>query len=256
MNKSLKLQDYHRYNWTPAELAAEILKSAGVVILLAYFFYRSVWAILPLSFIGVCFFKADARQKAARRKAELCMQFKECILSVAASLRAGYAVENAFVESRNDIRLLYGEASPIYAELEGIRRGLVINLTLEELLTDLAERSDSEDILQFAQVFAIAKRGGGNLTEVICTTAAMIGRRIDAKQEIQTMLSGRKMEQTIMKLMPFGILLYIGSTSPGYFDSLYHNLQGIAVMTVCLGIYLVAYAIGDKILQTIAQEMG
>ena len=137
MNKSLKLQDYHRYNWTPAELAAEILKSAGVVILLAYFFYRSVWAILPLSFIGVCFFKADARQKAARRKAELCMQFKECILSMAASLRAGYAVENAFVESRNDIRLLYGEASPIYAELEGIRRGLVINLTLEELLIPL-----------------------------------------------------------------------------------------------------------------------
>ena len=84
-----------------------------------------------------------------------------------------------------------------------------LNLTLEELLTDLAERSDSEDILQFAQVFAIAKRGGGNLTEVICTTAAMIGRRIDAKQEIQTVLSGRKMEQMIMKLMPFGILLYI-----------------------------------------------
>ncbi len=183
-------------------------------------------------------------------------QFKECILSVAASLKAGYAVENAFLESRSDMRMLYGEDSMIYAELEGIRRGLVINITMEELLEDFAARSASDDIMQFAQVFIIAKKSGGNLSEIIQTTAVLIGRKIDAKQEIRTLLSGRQMEQTIMKLMPFGILLYIGVSYPGYFDTLYHNWQGVAIMTGCLAVYLAAYVIGDKILQKIAMEMG
>jgi tight adherence protein B len=237
-------------------LAAEIAKAALIVIALAYFFYRSIWALLPLSIVGVLFFRMAGDRKLERCREALDCQFKECILAVTTSLKAGYAVENAFVESRNDMKLLYGEESLIYGELECIRRGLVINITLEELLTDLAVRSGSDDIMQFAQVFAIAKRSGGNLPEIIRTTAMMISQRIDAKQEIRTQLSGRQMEQNIMKLMPFGILFYIGSSYRGYFDSLYHNWQGAAIMTGCLAIYLAAYVLGDNILKKIAREIG
>lgn len=255
MSANFKRRDYHKCLWTPGELVVAIGKSIAVVCLLAYFFYRSFWAVLPLSAVGVMFFRTESARKAKSAREELNRQFKECILSVAASLKAGYAVENAFVESRNDMKLLYGEGASIYVELEHIRRGLVINITLEELLTDLAVRSGSEDILQFAQVFAIAKKSGGKLPEIIQTTAFLIGRRIDARQEIRTLLSGRQMEQNIMKLMPFAILLYIGSSYPGYFDTLYHNLQGVAIMTVCLVIYLAAYILGDRILQQIARKM-
>lgn len=256
MSTSSRRRDYRQNRWTARELVPEIGKAVAVTALLSYFFYRSVWAILPLAVVGVFFFRMECDKKAKRCREELNQQFKECILSVATSLKAGYAVENAFVESRGDMKLLYGEDSYIYEELEAIRRGLVINLTLEELLTDFALRSGSDDILQFSQVFVIAKRSGGNLSEIIQTTAVMIGKRIDAKQEIAALLSGREMEQNIMKLMPFGILLYIGSSYPGYFDMLYHNWQGAAVMTVCLGLYLAAYVMGDRILQKIALETG
>jgi tight adherence protein B len=127
---------------------------------------------------------------------------------------------------------------------------------LEELLMDFAVRSGSDDIMQFAQVFAIAKRSAGNLTEIIQTTAVIISQRMDAKQEIRTQLSGRQMEQNIMKLMPFGIIFYIGTSYPGYFDTLYHNWRGVAIMTGCLAVYLAAYVLGDKILHKIMQEIG
>lgn len=256
MTANLKQRDYRKYQWTAGALALSIAKSFLVTALLAFFFYRSLLAFFPLTAVGALFFKKECAEKVKHCREELDGQFKECILSVAASLRAGYAVENAFVESRGDMKMLYGENSFIYEELETIRRGLVINLTLEELLRDLAERSGSEDILQFAQVFAIAKKSGGNLPEIIQTTACMIGQRIEAKQEIVTLLSGRRMEQNVMKLMPFGILLYIGNSYPGYFDTLYHNWQGIAIMTACLGVYLAAYVLGNKILDKIAMEMG
>lgn len=252
----MRRRDYRKYQWTAKELALEILKAVFVVIALAYFFYRSFLAVLPLAAVGVLFFCKERDKKVKRFGEELNLQFKECILSVATFLKAGYAVENAFLESRRDMKLLYGEESSIYMELECIRRGLVINITLEELLTDLAERSAGDDIMQFANVFIIAKRSGGNLPEIIQTTASLISQRIDAKQEVRTQLSGRRMEQRVMKLMPFGILLYIGSSYPGYFDTLYHNQQGVFIMTGCLGIYLAAYVIGDKILEKIALRMA
>lgn len=256
MKISLKRQDYREYVWNKREFAFALLKAAGIVVFLSYFFYRSILACLPLSVVGVLYFRMSAGKQRDRRKEELTLQFKECILSVAASLRAGYAVENAFLESRSDMELLYGKDSLIYQELELIRRGLVINITLEEQLLDLAERSGSEEIGQFATVFSIAKRSAGNLSEIIGSSAELIGQKLDARQEMQTMLSGRRMEQTIMKLVPFGVVGYIGVSYPGYFDMLYHNWQGAAIMTGCLAIYLAAYVMGEKILQRVAVEMA
>ena len=255
MKTSLKRRDYCEYSWKPGEWLLTVAQSAAVVLVLAFFFYQSLFAALPLAVIGIAYFRLQKQKKGKRCREELVGQFKECILAVSASLRAGYAVENAFLESREDMRMLYGEQSLIYQELELIRRGLVINITLEELLEDLAERSDSEEIRQFAQIFAIAKRSGGNLAEVFRTTTEIIGQRIDARQELGAMLSGRQMEQNVMKCMPFGILLYIGSSHPGHFDGLYHNWQGVAIMTGCMVLYLGAYVLGDKILQRIDEEL-
>lgn len=232
-----------------------IIESFLVVILLAYFFYKSLWAIPFLGIVGILFFREKECQKCENCIAELTVQFKECILSVATSLKAGYAVENAFMESREDMRTLYGEGSLIYQELEIIRKGLVINISLEELLANLAKRSGSEEIVQFAQVFVIAKRNGGSMPEIIQSSTELIGRRIEARQEIRTLLSGRRMEQNVMKLMPFVILGYISVSYPGYFAPLYHNLQGILIMTGCLLLYLGAYVLGEKILKKIEEEL-
>lgn len=256
MRVSLKRQDCHEYVWSRGELAFAIAKSVAIVIFLSFFFYRNIWACLPMSAVGVLYFRMSAEQKRNQSMQELTLQFKECILSVAASLRAGYAIENAFLECRSDMELLFGKESRIYRELESIRRGLIINITLEEQLYDLAGRSGCEEIGQFATVFSIAKRGGGNLPEIISSSAELIGQKLDAGQEMQTMLSGRRMEQSIMKLVPFGVLGYIGLSYPGYFDMLYNNWQGAAIMTGCLAIYLAAYVMGEKILQRVALEMA
>lgn len=255
MRKKLKRRDYRSYSWTKGELALAAIQSAAVVGFLAYFFYRSIWACIPLCPVGVIYFKLLAAGKREKSVEQLNAQFKECILSVAASLKAGYAAENAFLESRADMVMLYGENAFICQELEVIRKGLIINITLEEQLNDLAVRSGSEDIYLFTQVFVIAKRSGGNLPEIISGSADMIGRKIEAGQELRTLLSGRRMEQSIMKIMPFGILTYVSIGHPGYFDGLYHNLQGIILMSVCLLIYLGAYCLSEKIMSDITREV-
>lgn len=256
MDTSLKRQDYHKYTWRGGEKAGAILLCMGITALLAYFFYRSFLALLPLSAIGFLAFRRMGDARAEKLRGELSVQFRECILSVATLLQAGYSVENAFLECGPDMVMMYGEDALVCRELQYIARGLKINMSLEELLADLAMRSNCEEISQFSQIFALVKRNGGNMAEIIRSSAHQIGRQIELKQEVQILLGGKRMELMIMKLMPFGILLYIDIGNRGYFDSLYHNLSGIALMTGCLGIYLGAYLLGEHIMKGITAEMA
>lgn len=251
MKTSSKQRDYRRYQWQRGERLQAILVCAAVTGILAYFFYRSLYAMIPLGAIGYYFFRSIQRKKTKRAKEELAAQFRECILSVVSALQAGYSVENAFLESEKDMELMYGKNSLIGEELQFIRRGLQINITLEELLTNMAERSGCNEIGEFAQIFALAKRNGGNMTEIIKNSAGQIGKRIELRQEVQVLLGGKQMEFMIMKLMPFGILLYIGMGNPGYFEPLYHNLPGVAIMTGCLAVYSGAYLLGEAVMDKI-----
>lgn len=210
--------------------------------------------MLPLLPVGVMLYRNIRSRKGEREREELTAQFRECILAVSTLLEAGYSVENAFLECGQDMALMYGEDALICRELKIVRRGLHINVSLEELLADLGERSGSEEIIQFAEVFSIAKRSGGNLAEIIKSSAELIGRRADLKREIDTLLSGKTMEMNIMKGMPFAILLYLGFTNRGYFDMLYEGLRGRLIMTGCLGAYVGACALGRLVIRRMERE--
>lgn len=200
--------------------------------------------LLPVFFL---FLKQKKKDLAEKRKRELGEQFKDAVLSVSANQKAGYSVENAFKEAYRDMAALYGGESLIGRELYTIGRGLENNVVLEKLLYDFGYRSHIQDIMQFAEVFLIAKRNGGNMTEILSETANTIEQKIALDKEIEVLLSSRKMEQKIMNVIPFFIIFYISLTSGGFFDVLYHNPAGILIMTACLAVYLAAYFISGKI---------
>lgn len=184
MKESLRQQDYHKVFQKRGDCIRLLAQTSGVVIFFAWFFYRSIWAVPLLFPLGILYFRRCVNRQCRKNRQELTMQFKECILSVANSLRSGYALENAFLESREDIRMLYGEHSAMYRELELIRRGMILNITLEELISDLADRSGIEEIEQFSAILNIAKRGGGNVTQIIRTTAEVISNKVETMQEM------------------------------------------------------------------------
>lgn len=255
MKENLRRPDYHKSFQNRGDFSRTVLQTSAVILFFAWFFYRSLWAVPVLLPLGVLYFRRCAELQCRKNRQELTMQFKECILSVAGSLRTGYALENAFLESREDIRMLYGEQSFMYRELELIRRGMILNITLEELITDLAARSGIEEIRQFSTILNIAKRGGGNVTQIIRATAESIGNKVETMQEMLTMLQGRRLEQKVMEIMPFGITFYIACTYPGYFGTFYHNTKGILLMSGCLTAYVGAYLLGEKILDRIEEEL-
>lgn len=215
--------------------------------LLLYFFYDSMYVFFPALFCSYFYCMFQKRELAKKRQRKLELEFKEWILIVSSKLQAGYGIENAFTKAGKELGNMFDDESDLRRETENLERLIENNVTIERALQDLARRSGVENIADFAEVFIAAKRSGGNLNEMILSTSEIIMMKIDTQREIETILHGRKMEQRIMCFIPFGMILYIRITSPGYFDPLYHNILGIIVMSICLGLYLISVGMSFRL---------
>ena len=224
----------------------------GVIwMLLGWLFYRStVMSVIFAAFGTPVFVYRQVKICEKAQKRQLEEQFKDCILSLAASLRTGYSPENAWVEARREMVILHGDKSAIVKETDNIIHRLRIKQPLETILEDFGERSQIEDIKNFAEVFGIAKRSGGDLVSIISSTAKTISDKADVQREITTIISAKRLEQRIMIAMPLAILLYMGVFSEGFLDVLYEGVTGRVVMSVCFVVYLAAFFLGEKIVET------
>ncbi|MDO5573914.1 MAG: type II secretion system F family protein [bacterium] len=239
--------DYGIYQFEWKEYLLYGAEFMMIILLFAYTFYRSYIAVVLFLPGMILLFKRKKRQLIRKRKQRLRMEFKEAISAVSSGLSAGYSIENAFVEAIKDMDMLYGSKGLITMELQNMERRLSMNHTLESCLYDLAERSGVDDIRDFTAVFTAAKRNSGSLIEIICNTVSVINDKTEIKREIEVLISAKQLEQKIMNVIPFFIVLYVGSSTGSMMDSLYHNAVGITVMTICMAVYLFAIVLSEKI---------
>jgi tight adherence protein B len=130
-----------------------------------------------------------------------------------------------------------------------MNQSVSLNVPLENLLEDFAVRSGNADIASFSEVFAFAKRSGGNFVTIIEGTSAHMRARYDTEREIQVLVASRKMEQKVMNVIPMLILAYLKVTSIGFLDILYRNMAGVLFMSVCLAAYGGSVLLAEKILR-------
>jgi tight adherence protein B len=240
--------NYNIYRFGVRELITTLIIKLLMVGIVAWLYYDSIIVWILLVPIAILSLKGETKKRCQKRKKCLELEFKETILSVASNLQIGYSVENAFKEAYREMVILYGEDSVMAVELRLLLRKISNNVKIEDALTDIALRSGVQDIMDFADIFGIAKRGGGDMKGIISNTANIIGDKQEVRREIDTVITQKKLENNVMKLMPFIIVMYISITNKGYFKVMYHNLFGWIFMTVMLLIFAAATIWSDKIL--------
>ena len=208
----------------------------GIIMLLvvSFLFYDSFLVALLLSPYLVMYLRRKALEKNSKERRQLVTQFKDGMVAVSFALNAGYSIENSFREAVKELMTLYGSQSSIVVCFEKMLRRIKNNENIEDVLSEFAIKTQIEDIMYFADVFGYAKRSGGDLISIIKNTASTIRDKIEVDAQIQTAISGKKMESAVMAVMPFGILGYMKLSSPEFIDALYHNVIGVIFMSVCL----------------------
>ncbi|EOS79206.1 hypothetical protein C817_03003 [Dorea sp. 5-2] len=225
------------------------LKAWGITALTAWLYYRSVPAMCLLLPVLIWHLRMMEEEGAGKKEAEFREQFKEAIQAVSAALNAGYSVENAFREAQKELLRIYPAEARISKELQMTVRQLRLQMPMEQILEELSLRVQTEDVRNFVTVFVAAKKSGGNMIAIIQDTVRQIGDKMDVKREIDTILAAKRYEFRVMSAIPYAIIGYMSLSFPEFMDSLYGNVLGRGVMTVCLGIYLAAYYLGVRLIR-------
>ncbi len=241
--------DYRVYRPRPLLRLRYGLEAAGLTGIGALCFYNSLWACFLFPLVLWRHGREQCRRMAERRRKELKLQFRDAVQGIAAALAAGYSAENALREAGKDLRLMYGADGDMVQELSAMERKLDANQTVEQVIWDFAGRSGLEEAETFAEIFAVGKRSGGDLIGIMGDTARSISDSVETERQILAALAARRYEQKIMNVIPFAMVLYLRVGCPGFLDPLYGNLPGICVMTACLGLYLGAWYLGERLLK-------
>lgn len=209
--KNLKQQalKYETYDLTPVQWCLYGLQGLSIAGIFAYIFYRSILSFLLFAPMVFIFPMIKKRELKEGRLQQLNLEFKEGILLLASFLSAGYSVENAFSASVKELGLLFGEEGMVSREFKHIESQIRMNRSVELALSDFAGRSGLDDVKNFAEVFAAAKRSGGELVMIISHTADAIRDKVQVRQEILTMTASKQFEQKIMSMIPFFLLSFI-----------------------------------------------
>ena len=196
---------------------------------------------------GRIFVPTRTKQIRDKNARTLNSQFRDFLEAFNTSIGAGKNVVDSFHAVYDDMRIQFEEDAFIVKELEVILSGMANNFDVEDLMEDLGNRSGNDDIVSFANVFRISYRKGGNLKDTINATHSILSDKMEIKEEIETMVSASKMEQTVMIFMPVALIGIMKSMSPD-FAANFATPAGVASTTIAIGLFIVSYFVGRKIL--------
>ncbi len=262
---NLPTYNYKVYYMSKLEKVLYFLLAFAIGAVVGYLFYGGLgrdefgqrttlsW-ILDISIPGIVglvagriFVPARTKQIRDKNARTLNSQFRDFLEAFNTSIGAGKNVVDSFHAVYDDMRIQFEEDAFIVKELEVILSGMANNFDVEDLMEDLGNRSGNDDIVSFANVFRISYRKGGNLKDTINTTHSILSDKMEIKEEIETMVSASKMEQTVMIFMPIGLIGIMKSMSPD-FAANFATPAGIASTTIAIGLFIVSYFVGRKIL--------
>lgn len=238
------IRDYSIYEFSKKEKIIFYLVGYICVFTVVYLFYHSIILALLLGVLVYYIMPYVKGHMVRKRMDALNMQFKDMLYSISASIAAGRQMEEALVEAEKNLASIYKPEDLIMTELKHMRINIIENKESDKpLLKDFAERSKSEDINDFVQVYITCRNMGGDIEKMIEQTVEILTQKMNIEKDIRVMTSQKKMEGRLISLMPMLMLLALNIFSYSYISVLYETIAGRLIMTGALtvlsfGMYL------------------
>ncbi|MFV1971249.1 MAG: type II secretion system F family protein [Acidimicrobiia bacterium] len=204
-------------------IIAAILMAILTFVLLTAVTQSAIWGIIAGSLVLV-FALLFVNNVAARHRKRFEAQLPDTLNLLATSLRAGYsllqAVEAVGEEAPEPTRREFGRA------MAEIRLGR----PMDDALSDIAVRMDSTDFEWTVLAIEIQREVGGNLAEVLQTTAETMVQRNRLRREMKALTAEGRISAIVLSVLPVGLFLFISLANPGYMEPLLTSTIGLAVL--------------------------
>lgn len=241
-------KDYHVYHMTKMDkIIGYLIGAIGTGFACYVFFQMPVFSIIVGLVVGIFSINIYRDHCLKKQKRQLLMQFKDMLESINNSYAAGRNTRDAFLSAYDDMKRQHGSSADIVKEIRIINTGMESGFNVEEMLNDFADRSELDDVRNFADVFEICNRSGGDLKKVVSETYDMIRDKIDIEIDINTTIAGGKTELNIMAALPLLVVFMTNMTMSS--DSGGAGILNFIIKIVALAIIAGSYAMGRKMVK-------
>jgi tight adherence protein B len=204
-------------------IIAAILLAMLTFVLLTAVTQSAIWGVIAGALVLV-FALLFVNNVAARHRKRFETQLPDTLNLLATSLRAGYsllqAVEAVGEEASEPTRREFGRA------MAEIRLGR----QMDDALSDIAVRMASTDFEWAVLAIEIQREVGGNLAEVLQTTAETMVQRNRLRREMKALTAEGRISAIVLSLLPVGLFIFISLANPGYMEPLLTSTIGLAVL--------------------------
>ncbi len=225
-----------------------ILTGVSFAFLTSWLFYDLEPVSGLLLLVTPLFVRGFRKKKKEQRMETLDIQFKDALQYFRNGLDAGYSPEHSLKDAARGLESLYGKNAEITKSFEEMAGKLSTGMTMEQAFSEFADNSGVGRIREFADLFRILKRTGGNLNKVIRRTVTDLTDSINLRRDLNVVIAAKRGEFNIMCAIPYGILLYLKLLAPEMSAPLYHSSFGIAFMTVILVLCSLCCFLGRRVI--------
>jgi tight adherence protein B len=213
----------------PAEwMATQIVATVGLG--LAGAFLLSVFALPIGGLLGWLGCRLVMSRKIAKRAAAFEEQLPDALQLLAGALRSGFALNQALGA------VVREGTEPVASELGRAMQEVRLGATLEDALAATAERMDSNDMRLVVMSIRTAREVGGNLAEVLMTTAYTMRERVQLRGQVQVLSAEGRISAKVLIGLPILLSGYLFAFRRAYFAILYTTGPGIAMLVIGIGL--------------------
>jgi tight adherence protein B len=164
-----------------------------------------------------------------KRAAQFADQLPDTLQIVASSLRSGFSLNQSLAAAHER------GLEPMASELGRAMAAARIGANLEDELDAIAVRMRSEDWRWAVMAIRIQRNVGGNLAEVLLTTAQTLRERASMKRHVQALSAEGRLSAYILIALPIGVGGFMVLVRREYIEPLWTTTPGIVMLAAALG---------------------
>ena len=171
-----------------------------------------------------------ARYLDARRREAFNSQLPEALATMSNALRAGFSISQAF-----DSVVDSGE-KPMSEEFAILRQQIQIGMSFEDALESLSLRVGSDDLTLVTTSILIARKTGGNVTEIFDRISETIRGRMRIERKIRSLTAQGRLQGAIVSLMPIALGAAMIAIKPKMMMPFIFSATGAVCILVMFGL--------------------
>jgi tight adherence protein B len=185
-------------------------------------YLASGWILAPV-FGGIALLATHvflrARINAARRRFE--EDLPDLLQLLSSSLRSGLSLSAAL-----DVVVADGR-QPMVGEIRRVLSAARLGEPIEAGFAEVADRMKSQDFEWVALAIQIQKEVGGNLADILKTTADTVRQRAFLKRQVRTLSAEGRLSAYILMALPSAVGAFVTVLNPDYIRPLWTTAPGV-----------------------------